>query len=1268
MRMLPAQFTDVATQLAGGQSPWLILLQQGGQVKDSFGGMIPMFRGLAGAITLPMVGATSLAVATGALAYAWYQGDSTLSDFNKTLVLSGNQAGLTADRMLVLSRAGQAAGLTFNQTSESLTALVNAGVRGGEQFEAISQSVARFSSASGVEVDKVAEAFGKLTTEGNTNISGVTVVFRAGEQEQSPPEGFESSGSETVLGTEVKYDTPITRTITSANIDRLRFTFGVQALVETTSKGDRNPSEVRLLVQIQRNGGWVTEKDITIKGKTTSQYLASVVVGNLPPRPFNIRMRRMTPDSTTDQLQNKTLWSSYTEIIDVKQCYPNTALVGVQVDSEQFGSQQVSRNYHLRGRILQVPSNYNPQTRQYSGIWDGTLKPAYSNNMAWCLWDMLTHPRYGMGKRLGVADVDKWALYVIGQNCDQSVPNGFGGTEPRITCNAYLTTQRKAWDVLSDFCSAMRCMPVWNGQTLTFVQDRQSDKVWTYNRSNVVMPDDGAPFRYSFSALKDRHNAVEVNWIDPNNGWETATELVEDTQAIARYGRNVTKMDAFGCTSRGQAHRAGLWLIKTELLETQTVDFSVGAEGLRHVPGDVIEICDDDYAGISTGGRVLAVNSQTRTLTLDREITLPASGTTLISLVDGQGSPVSVEVQSVTDGVKVKVSRVPDGVAEYSVWGLKLPTLRQRLFRCVSIRENDDGTYAITAVQHVPEKEAIVDNGAHFDGDQSGTVNGVTPSAVQHLTAEVTADSGEYQVLARWDTPKVVKGVSFMLRLTVAADDGSERLVSTARTTETTYRFTQLALGNYRLTVRAANAWGQQGDPASVLFRIAAPAAPSRIELTPGYFQITATPHLAVYDPTVQFEFWFSEKRIADIRQVETTARYLGTALYWIAASINIRPGHNYYFYVRSVNTVGKSAFVEAVGQPSDDASGYLDFFKGEIGKTHLAQELWTQIDNGQLAPDLAEIRTSITDVSNEITQTVNKKLEDQSAAIQQIQKVQVDTNNNLNSMWAVKLQQMQDGRLYIAGIGAGIENTPDGMQSQVLLAADRIAMINPANGNTKPMFVGQGDQIFMNEVFLKYLTAPTITSGGNPPAFSMTPDGKLTAKNADISGSVNANAGTLNNVTINENCQIKGKLSANQIEGDIVKTVGKAFPRDSRAPERWPSGTITVRIYDDQPFDRQIVIPAVAFSGAKHEREHTDIYSSCRLIVKKNGAEIYNRTALDNTLIYSGVIDMPAGHGHTTLEFSVSAWLVNDWYPTASISDLLVVVMKKATAGISIS
>ncbi|EFQ9095104.1 host specificity protein J, partial [Escherichia coli] len=913
-------------------------------------------------------------------------------------------------------------------------------------------------------------------TDGNPVIHGVTAVWRAGEQEQTPPEGFESSGAETALGVEVTKAKPVTRTITSANIDRLRVTFGVQSLLETTSKGDRNPSSVRLLIQLQRNGNWVTEKDVTINGKTTSQFLASVILDNLPPRPFNIRMVRETADSTTDQLQNKTLWSSYTEIIDVKQCYPNTAIVGLQVDAEQFGGQQMTVNYHIRGRIIQVPSNYDPEKRTYSGIWDGSLKPAYSNNPAWCLWDMLTHPRYGMGKRLGAADVDKWALYAIGQYCDQRVPDGFGGTEPRMTFNAYLSQQRKAWDVLSDFCSAMRCMPVWNGQTLTFVQDRPSDVVWPYTSSDVVVDDNGVGFRYSFSALKDRHTAVEVNYTDPQNGWQTSTELVEDPEAILRYGRNLLKMDAFGCTSRGQAHRAGLWVIKTGLLETQTVDFTLGSQGLRHTPGDIIEICDNDYAGTMTGGRVLSIDAASRTLTLDREVTLPETGTSTVNLINGSGKPVSVDITAHPAPDRIQVSTLPDGVATYGVWGLSLPSLRRRLFRCVSIRENTDGTFAITAVQHVPEKEAIVDNGARFE-PMSGSLNSVIPPAVQHLTAEVTADSGEYQVLARWDTPKVVKGVSFLLRLTVTADDGSERLVSTARTTETTYRFRQLALGNYRLTVRAVNAWGQQGDPASVSFRIAAPAAPSRIELTPGYFQITATPHLAVYDPTVQFEFWFSEKRITDIRQVETTARYLGTGLYWIAASINIKPGHDYYFYIRSVNTVGKSAFVEAVGRASDDAEGYLDFFKGKITESHLGKELLEKVD----------------------------LTEDNASRLDEFSKEWKDANDKWNAMWGVKIEQTKDGKHYVAGIGLSMEDTEEGKLSQFLVAANRIAFIDPANGNETPMFVAQGNQIFMNDVFLKRLTAPTITSGGSPPAFSLTPDGKLTAKNADISGSVNA-------------------------------------------------------------------------------------------------------------------------------------------------------------------
>ncbi|EKD9990583.1 host specificity protein J, partial [Escherichia coli] len=723
---------------------------------------------------------------------------------------------------------------------------------------------------------------------------------------------------------------------------------------------------------------------------------------------------------------------------------------------------------------------------------------------------------------------------------------------------------------------------------------------------------------------------------------------------------------AFGCTSRGQAHRAGLWVIKTGLLETQTVDFTLGSQGLRHTPGDIIEICDNDYAGTMTGGRILSIDAASRTLTLDREVTLPETGAATVNLINGSGKPVSVAITAHPAPDRIQVSTLPDGVETYGVWGLSLPSLRRRLFRCVSIRENTDGTFAITAVQHVPEKEAIVDNGASFE-PQSGTLNSVIPPAVQHLTVEVSAADGQYLAQAKWDTPRVVKGVRFSLRLTSGSGEDS-RLVTTAITADTEHRSSGLPLGEYTLTVRAINSYGQQGEPATTTFRINAPAKPATIELTPGYFQITAVPRLAVYDPTVQFEFWFSETKIADTSQVETSARYLGTGSQWSVSGPHIKPGKDFWFYVRSVNLVGKSAFVEASGQASNDAEGYLDFFRGEIGKTHLAQGLWELIDNSQLADEMAEMKTSITETRNEITQTVNKTLEDQSATIQQIQRVQKDTNDDLAALYMLKVQKTKDGIPYVAGIGAGIEDTDGQPLSNILLLADRIAMINPENGNSTPLFVAQGNQLFMNDVFLKRLFAVSITSSGNPPTFSLTPEGRLTARNADISGNVNANSGTLNNVTINENCRVLGKLSANQIEGDLVKTVGKAFPRDSRAPERWPSGTITVRVYDDQPFDRQIVIPAVAFSGAKHEREHTDIYSSCRLIVRKNGAEIYNRTALDNTLIYSGVIDMPAGHGHMTLEFSVSAWLVNNWYPTASISDLLVVVMKKATAGISIS
>ncbi|EOZ7931151.1 phage tail protein, partial [Escherichia coli] len=1069
--------------------------------------------------------------------------------------------------------------------------------------------------------------------------------------------------AETALGVEVTKAKPVTRTITSANIDRLRVTFGVQSLVETTSKGDRNPSSVRLLIQLERNGNWVTEKDITINGKTTSQYLTSVILNNLPERPFNIRMVRETADSTTDQLQNRTLWSSYTEIIDVKQCYPNTAIVGLQVDAEQFGGQQLTVNYHIRGRIIQVPSNYDPEKRTYSGIWDGSLKPAYSNNPAWCLWDMLTHPRYGMGKRLGAPDVDKWALYAIGQYCDQTVPDGFGGTEPRMTFNAYLSQQRKVWDVLGDFCSAMRCMPVWNGQTLTFVQDRPSDVVWPYTNSDVVVDDNGVGFRYSFSALKDRHTAVEVNYTDPQNGWQTSTELVEDPDAILRYGRNLLKMDAFGCTSRGQAHRAGLWVIKTELLETQTVDFTLGSQGLRHTPGDIIEICDNDYAGTLTGGRILSIDAASRTLTLDREVILPEAGTSTVNLINGSGKPVRVDITAHPAPDRIQVSVLPDGVETYGVWGLSLPSLRRRLFRCVSIRENTDGTFAITAVQHVPEKEAIVDNGATFE-PLSGSLNSVIPPAVQHLTVEVSASDGQYLALAKWDTPRVVKGVRFSLRLTSGSGENS-RLVTSAITADTEHRFSGLPLGEYTLTVRAINSYGQQGEPATTTFRINAPAAPDSIELTPGYFQITAVPRLAVYDPTVQFEFWFSEKRITDTAQVETSARYLGTGSQWSVSGPHIKPGTDFWFYVRSVNLVGKSAFVEASGRASNDAEGYLELFREKIGKLHLAQGMWELIDNSQLDDEMAEMKTTITETRNEITQTVNKTLEDQSATIQQIQRVQTDTNNDLAALYMLKVQKTKDGIPYVAGIGAGIEDADGQPLSNILLQADRIAMINPENGNTTPLFVAQGNQLFMNDVFLKQLFAVSITSSGNPPTFSLTPEGRLTARNADISGHISANSGTLNNVVIAENCTINGTLKAENIIGDLVKCAGVAFPVDG---SYLANGTRTLTVYDDHSFDRQIIIPPIIYVGSKQEsRTSNDIWTECFLHVDQNGRRIYSGRSVTEPGIFSGIIDMPAGHGHITLSFTVSSRRQNGSFGSSRISNLQAIVVKKNSAGISI-
>ncbi|HCL5286304.1 TPA: phage tail protein [Salmonella enterica] len=972
-----------------------------------------------------------------------------------------------------------------------------------------------------------------VDAQGGVNVHGVEAQFRSGEDHQSPLEGFDGSAAETLIQAEVTYDKPITRTITSEVVDRLRVTVGVQALQQTTDKGDRIGTSVQMDIQIQANGIWSTVKSVIINnGKRTSAYMAAVIIQNLPPRPFNIRVVRITEDSTSDMLQNKTVWQGLTEIINLTQSYPNTALVGLKVDADQFGSQSVSRKFHCEGRIVRVPSNYDPKTRTYAGLWNGTFKPAYTNNPAWIILDLLTHPRYGLGQRIGLADVDKWALYAIAQYCDQKVPNGFGEDEPRMTCNVYLADRRKAYDVISDFCSVMRCMWVWTGQRMTFIQDRPTDKVWTYTNSNVVTDNKGLQFTYSYSAAKDRHNAVEVRFIDPQNGWNVSVELVEDKADIAKNGRKVLQMDAFGCTSRGQAHRTGLWVIQTELLETQMVSFSVGAEGLRHTPGDIFEICDSDYAGASIGGRIVAVDVVARSLRLDRDIELPGTGNTTISFIGHDGKPLSAGVVSQPEKNRVILSSLPEGVAEGSVWGLKLPTLRRRLFRCMAIQEKEDGTFAISALQHVPEKEAIVDRGAKFE-PESGTLNGVTPPAVQHLAVDTFADSSLYQAKATWDTPRVIKGVRFILRLTVGAgtEEDPTRLVTTATTSENEYTFHELPYGHYTLTVSAINGYGQQGDPASVEFDIDLPEPPDFIEITPGYFSLTVAPRQKVYHPEVSFEFWFSEKQLMSADQVLAEAQYLGRGSMWIKDGLMLL-GTDYWFYVRSVNLVGKSAFAEASGQVKSDAEGVLELLKGQITANLLNREFLSTIENDtvrrefeaalrisetnvqqqletlkstvnvSVAAELESIKRTAADEHNavalqmntlqtQISTDITSKIEalqrasstaegsltekltqlsatvnGQGATVQDISRAQAMLNDTVAALKSFRVQYQTNGKAAIAGI----QLSATAVQSEILMMADRIALLNPYNGSVTLPFVVQNGQVILADTFVKSL------------------------------------------------------------------------------------------------------------------------------------------------------------------------------------------------------
>lgn len=1025
--------------------------------------------------------------------------------------------------------------------------------------------------------------------DGSYNFNGVEVEWTAGIQSQAPLEGFPATENEVPVNLEVKATAPIVRTITDPNVDRIRITVGVQSLSSTDNKGNINRTSVSMEVQIGVDDVWKTAKKVDlIDKKTRSQYLTSVILDDLPQKPFNIRVVRKTPDSASSLLVNNTLWSSYTEIYDTKFSYPNTAVVGLKFDSSQF-SGVPRRNYLIKGMIVKVPDNYDPNIREYKGFWSGNFKLAWTNNPAWIFYDILTNIRYGMGNRIGQFGVDKFALYTIAQYCDQLVDDGFGGKEPRFTCNCYITEQRQAYDVIHDLCSIFRAMPIWDGMHYTAVMDRPSDPVAIYANANVV---DGQ-FNYTSASQKSRHTAVHVRYIDPSNNWETATEYVADDELIKRFGLNVEQIDAFGCTSRGQAHRIGKWLIQTEKLETQTVTFSVGREGIRHFPGDIIGIADNDFAGTIIGGRILETNGST--IMLDRDIDIKNMKNAYISVTDTNMKLQKVKIQEqIKPNQLVLLNSV--NVDEYSVWGLYDNKIKPRLFKALTIAENDDGTYSITALQHEPKKEEIVDNGAKFEAE-NGSILGWSIPPVEQLQAEIIPESDLYQARLSWSTPRTIQNLKFEVK--IYRDD---KLISRETVNDTEYYLSELQQGKFNATVRGVAEDGRLGDETTIVFSILPPANPTGLVLTPSSFNVAIRPVMAsVSSLGTQFEFYKGTTKA----EVEAKTNYLGRAM--TLTDVDCQPDTEYWYGVNAVNVVGRSGMFIANTKTLIAENGSGGLFR-------------IQTQNGKFPTN-----------NDEATQMFYREFGFYPAR---------DTTLIIYSL---------DGAGKVAHSEARMYNGAKWVEPAMFLDGDLIA-----TGTMRGDRLIAGTEIRAPQITGGRMIAGSVISAGTPPAFELWEDGTLNARRANISGNIYANSGQLNNVVINENCQIKGKLTAMQIAGDIVKmhTCKK-------------NGSVIIA---PEPFDRDLfVLPITLIAekrpgGGSGDGIYPDIwnYGEVKIVIFNN---TNNRLVLERRIETTQLnfvasdtffFTMPA---HTT--FTVSMHEENK-YKRTGIPDIITIMTLK--------
>ncbi|MBJ6408383.1 phage tail protein [Enterobacter hormaechei] len=765
-------------------------------------------------------------------------------------------------------------------------------------------------------------------SNGNVNVNGISVAWRPGSETQEPIKGFSAIEATTIVNTEVTYDTPLVRTVTDQDVTRVRFNIGVTGLMEQDSKGNQKNTSVTMVIETRTgSSGWVMEKTVTITGKISGEYLEAHVIDAPDTKPFDIRVRRITPDSSSDLLSNGTVWNSYSEITDDNLSYPFSAVAGSVIDRDQY-TDTPSRTYHLRGLIVDVPDNYEPIARTYSGLWTGGFKKAWTNNPAWLFRELAKNTRFGLAKRAGYIDVDDGALYILSQYCDQLVDDGYGGKEPRMTLNAYITEQASARDILDKIASMFRGIALWDGLRLSVMLDAPQDPIATITNANVV----NGEFKRSSVKRSEKYNAVVVSWTDPDNGWEQVKEYVSDDEMIAKGNYNETTLEAFGCTSRGQAWRAGKWLLETAKRESSRLSFQMARDAIHFTPGDIVEVMDNDYAGTRLGGRI--VSHSGRVITVDAVDSSVVTDGSTMSIMGRDGKFSRYEIDGV-NGNNVTLKTEPNWVRAGTVFAISTASVAIRLFRILSVAETENNSvYSITASLHDPNKQAIVDEGAVFEVP-SDTLNGYRVPNVENLRI-LNTNTETVQVTATWETATTTKKLVFELYIYSA--DG--KLVSQYETDQFRYEFYGLAAGSYTLGVRGRNENGMKGAETQVSLIIGAPKAPNSVQWIPGPLQATLVPVMSVTATSdTSFEFWYAgETPIPLTDDIENKTQFLGRGNQWTIQKLKF--DHVYYVYVRTRNAFGVSDFVEASGKPTDDFSDITDAILEEIKESDTFKDL----------------------------------------------------------------------------------------------------------------------------------------------------------------------------------------------------------------------------------------------------------------------------------------------------------------------------------------